>query len=307
MSTTNTSGIPNGAAVLLTVAWLSSFAAGAAAQDGDSIVTVELGHGLAMLVGRGGNVGASLGEDGALLVDDKFAPLAPRLQQAVAKLGGGDVRFVLNTHWHGDHTGGNEAFGSAGAIVFGHANVRQRMSEDQWNPFFERTTPASPAAALPIVTFDRGLTLHLNGETVEVLAVGPAHTDGDALVVFRGANVIHMGDVYFNGLYPFVDLASGGSIDGVIRALEVGLSHADAETKIIPGHGPLADRTSLVAYRDMLAAVRDAVKVEVAAGKSVDEVIASRPSRPYDEKWGGGFVSPDDFVRMVHASLSGGS
>lgn len=287
---------------LLTVACVSAAPASVLAEG--TLETVSLGSGLAMLVGPGGNVGVSVGDDGAMLIDDKFAPLAPQLEEAVLALQGGKIRFVLNTHWHGDHTGGNEALGAAGAVIFSHANARLRMSEDQWNPFFQRTTKAQPARGLPIVTFEDGLSLHLNGQDVDVRSVGPAHTDGDAIVVFRQANVIHMGDVYFNGLYPFIDLASGGSVDGMIRAVEIGLSRSDEESKIIPGHGPLSDREGLERYGEMLRAVRDAVFAQIASGKTVEEVIASQPSRAYDARLGGGFVSPEDFARMIYQSAS---
>jgi cyclase len=289
--------------IVVAVGFLAS-GARARAENG-SIETVDLGGGLAMLVGRGGNVGVSFGPDGALLVDDKFAPLAPALAAAVAELGASSIRFVLNTHWHGDHTGANEAFGTSGALIVGHANVRRRLAEDQWNAVSKRSTPASPASALPVVTFEDGLTVHVNGRDIELHAVGPAHTDGDAIVVFGGANLIHMGDVFFNGFYPYIDLASGGSIDGMIRAAAVGLAKSDAETRIIPGHGPLADKASLSRYRAMLVAIRDAVHKQVQAGRTVDQVLASHPSVDFDEAWGGGFMSPEDFIRIVYASLSG--
>ncbi len=198
------------AAVTLATACL--LASPIAAQDRGEVTidTIELSPGLAMLVGRGGNIAVLVGPDGTLLVDDQFAPLTPRIQAAVAKLGGESIRFVLNTHWHGDHTGGNENLGKQGAVIMGHSNVRQRMSQKQWNPFREAETPASPEAALPLVTFEDGLTLHLNGHRIDVVHVDPAHTDGDALVIFRDAGVIHLGDVYFNGFYPYIDVASGG-------------------------------------------------------------------------------------------------
>jgi glyoxylase-like metal-dependent hydrolase (beta-lactamase superfamily II) len=275
------------------------------AQDASEvpIQTADLGSGIAMLTGRGGNLGVSTGSDGALLIDDQFAPMTSRIEAAVKQLGEQPVRFVLNTHWHGDHTGGNENLAGAGALIFAHRNVRLRMSSEQTNAFFGRTTPPAAAVALPIVTFEDGIRFHLNGQQIDVRHVGPAHTDGDSIVVIQPANVIHMGDVYFNGFYPFIDESSGGSVDGVITAADEGLALANAETRIIPGHGPLSNRAKLAAYRDMLIAVSDAVQAGIDDGKSADEVVAAAPTASYDEQWGGGFLSPEKFTRMIYDLL----
>lgn len=296
---------PQRAAAVLPLLALS-IATSAAAQDTSDvqIETIDLGSGLAMLIGRGGNIGVSMGPDGALLVDDQYAPITPKIEAAVKGLGPHPIRFVLNTHWHGDHVGGNENLAKAGAVLVAHHDVRKRMSEEQSNPLFNRTTPPSPAAALPIVTYEEGIRLHLNGQEIDVRHVDPAHTDGDSIVVFRPANVIHMGDVYFNGLYPFIDRASGGSVDGVIAAAEKGIALANAETRIIPGHGRLSNRAELEAYRDMLVTVRDAVQAGIDAGKTADEVVADQPTASFDGAWGGGFLKPTDFTRIVYSSLS---
>jgi glyoxylase-like metal-dependent hydrolase (beta-lactamase superfamily II) len=278
--------------------------AGQPAQAAPAVVTQLVAPGLWMLVGQGGNVGVSAGEDGTFIVDDQFAPSAPAILAAVQAIRPGTPRFVLNTHWHGDHTGGNESFGTQGAVIVAHDNVRRRMSVEQFNTTFNRRTPPSPAVALPVVTFASEVTLHLNGDDVRLVHVANAHTDGDAIVHFRRANVIHAGDLYFNGNYPFVDVASGGSIRGMIAAADAMLALADENTKIIPGHGPLATARELREYRDMLAAVTERVAAMLREGRPLAEVVAARPTAPYDDKWGRGWFKPDVWVGFVYADLA---
>jgi len=278
----------------------------AAAQRDFSMVeieTIELGSGLAMLRGAGGNIGVSTGPDGVFLIDDQYAPLGEKIRAAVAALSTEPIRFVLNTHWHGDHTGGNENLGKAGVLIFAHHRVRERMSTDQFQALRGRTTPASPEAAWPVVTFEDGVTLHLNGQTIEAIHVDPAHTDGDSLVHFREADVLHMGDTFFAGIYPFIDVSSGGRIDGMIAAADRGLAIAGPKTRIIPGHGPLSDRAGLLATRDMLISVRDRIRNLIAEGADRDAVVAGKPSAAFDAEFGGGFLSPDDFVAIAYESL----
>jgi glyoxylase-like metal-dependent hydrolase (beta-lactamase superfamily II) len=276
----------------------------AAAQNDHSVKVQDLGQGLSLLMGRGGNVAVLLGPDGVLLVDDQYADSTPEIRAAITKLGGGPVRFVLNTHWHGDHTGGNESWAGTGAVIVAHDNVRARMGSEQWNPLRQATTPASPPAALPIVTFADGIRFHLNGQQIDVKHVDPAHTDGDAIVAFREAKVLHLGDTYFNGLYPYIDVASGGSIDGMLAAVDRVLAAYGKNVRIIPGHGPLSNTAELRVYREMLAGVRDGVKKGIAEGKTVDEIVASRPTAAFDAKWGGGFMTPENFVRIVYAGMT---
>jgi len=267
------------------------------------IKTQKVADGVWMLQGAGGNLGLSAGEDGAFLIDDQFAPLTDKIRAAVAEITDQEVRFVFNTHWHFDHTGGNENFGQAGSLIVAHDNVRRRMSVDQVMEAFNRTVPAAPKVALPVVTFAKDVTFHLNGETIHAFHVPPAHTDGDSIVHFQNANVVHMGDILFNGGYPFIDAGSGGSVDGVIHAVNKVLAMTDADTQFIPGHGPLANRDDLVAYRNMLEKVRTGVAALKAAGKSLEEAQAAKPTADLDETWGGGFINADQIVAIVYGTL----
>ena len=210
---------------------------------------------------------------------------------------------MINTHWHGDHTGGNENFGKAGATIVAHDNVRKRMASDQVMAFFDREVPASPDVGLPVVTFDNELSLHLNDDNMRVYHVANAHTDGDAIIYFEKDNVLHMGDTYFNIGYPFIDTDSGGSINGYIAALEKGLALADADTQIIPGHGPMATYADMTTYVAMLKDIRDKVASLKAEGKSLEQVIQAKPSAEYDEKSGQAFIKPDQIITFIYKSL----
>jgi glyoxylase-like metal-dependent hydrolase (beta-lactamase superfamily II) len=213
------------------------------------------------------------------------------------------VRFVLNTHWHFDHTGGNENLGKAGALIVAHENVRKRMSVENFIEFLGMKTQPDPKAALPVVTFTRDVTFHLNGDEVRVMHVPNAHTDGDAIVHFTKSDVIHMGDVFFNQLYPFIDTSSGGRVEGVVAAVDRALALAGASTKIIPGHGPLGTRADLQAYRDMLATIAGRMGEHVRAGRSLEQAIAAKPTADFDAAWGKGFLTPDRFTEMLYKNL----
>ena len=280
----------------------------AAAQLDPAEVTIEpfpVAPGLTMLVGRGGNLAVSTGRDGTLIVDDQFAPLHPKIAAAVAELAPGTVQRVLNTHWHGDHTGGNAAFAAGGATIFAHDAVRARLASGQDNPALGRQIPPAPAAALPTVTFDRNLTLHWNDETIRLEHVPSAHTDGDAIVWFTNANAVHLGDLYFNGSYPFVDVWSGGSSAGVLAALESVLARIDDQTKVIPGHGPLSNRAELVRAHAFLAEIRAGVAERVAAGATLAEILDAKLLASWDATLGGGFLDATRFLSILYADLSG--
>ena len=252
-----------------------------------------------MLVGAGGNIGLCVGDDAVFIIDDQFAPLAPKIKAAIAAITKKPVQFLLNTHFHFDHTGGNEAFGRDGALIVAHDNVRRRMTADQLITFIGAKQNASPKAALPVITVAAEISFHINGDAVHAFHVPRAHTDGDLVVHFRKGDVVHMGDTFFNGMYPFIDTSSGGTADGVVAAADRVLALATDKTKIIPGHGPLANKAALQAYRNMLATVAQRIKALRAAGKSDDEIVAAKPAADQDAAFGGGFIKPEQFVRMM--------
>ena len=225
---------------ILTFLLGSALATTAVAQDDVKITITPVAGSVHMLTGQGGNIGLSIGEDGVFMVDDQFAPLTEKIKAAIAEKTDKPIKFVINTHWHFDHTGGNENLGKEGVVIVAHHNVRERMSKDQVIEFFQREMPASPKAALPVITFGKGITFHLNDDTIKVKHVPPAHTDGDSIVWFKQANVLHAGDLFFNGMFPFVDVAHGGSALTLARNIRDITGRFPADAKIIPGHGPLA-------------------------------------------------------------------
>jgi glyoxylase-like metal-dependent hydrolase (beta-lactamase superfamily II) len=289
------------------LAALALLALPALGQDRDwskvEVTSTKLAEGLYMLQAAGGNIGLSIGEDGVFLVDDQYAPLTPKIKAAVAGLTPKPIRFVLNTHWHGDHTGGNENLGGEGVLIVAHDNVRKRMSTEQFIELFNSKTPPSPAKALPVVTFNDTVTFHLNGEEIRATHLPPAHTDGDSVIHFRKANVIHTGDLFFNMSFPFVDVWSGGSLEGLIGDVDRILGMADDATRIIPGHGKVASKADLQQYRGMLVSVRDAVLPLVKAGKTLEEAKAAKPLASLDAQYGQGFIKTDTMVELAYRSL----
>jgi len=294
---------------LVAGALVATLAGGAAAQGRDwdavEIRTTHVAGPVHMIQGSGGNLAVSAGGDDVFLVDDQFAPLTPRITAAIRAIHDAPVRFVLNTHWHPDHTGGNENLGEAGAVIVAHGNVRERLASEQVQILLgDRSVPPSPDAALPVITFTRDVTFHLNGESVHVFHLPRAHTDGDSAVHFRGSDVLHVGDVLFNGAYPFIDLDSGGSVEGYLAAQERLLEVAGPETKIVPGHGPLGSRDDLRAAHAMLEEVRDRVRGAQTTGQSLEEFLAEDRLADLDERWGGGFLDARRFATILWMDLA---
>ena len=283
----------------------------AAGQNWDAveIEAIPLSDGVTMLTGRGGNMGLSVGADGVLLVDDQFAPLSDKIMTAIGAITDRPVDVLLNTHWHGDHTGGNANFRAAGALIFAHDNVRETMLKRGFSAQAAEGAFVS-APELPLVTFSDDLTFHFNGEAIRVIKVpaenAGAHTDGDVIVHFTGSDVLHMGDVFFNGLYTFFDPVSGGRFDGMIEALALGLELAGPETRIIPGHGALASRADLEDHHARLVEIRDRTLAAIAAGQSKADFIASQPTADLAAAYQGSYqvMKPDRFLDFVYKDLA---
>jgi glyoxylase-like metal-dependent hydrolase (beta-lactamase superfamily II) len=276
-----------------------------AQQNEVEYIPTALSSTVTMIKGRGGNIAVSAGEDGVFIIDDQLEPLTDQLMAAIRSISDEPIRFVINTHYHGDHVGGNEKIGKAGAVIIAHDNIRERMTSDQFNHFFNDTTPAWPKGALPVVTFNDKVTLHLNGEAVTAHHVPRGHTDGDSIVYFSESNVLHMGDVFFNGRYPYIDLDGGGTIQGMITAVEKGLELANDETRVIAGHGPLSDRAGLQEYRDFLVTVRDRVQALIDQGMNLQQAIAAKPTSEWDDILGEIWITGDQLVTFVYNSLTG--
>jgi cyclase len=265
--------------------------------------SMKLRDNIYMLYGPGGNMVALNGADLKILVDSSYAPVAPKIREALDGMGGPPLRILINTHWHLDHTDGNLPLHEAGAFIVAHENTRKRLSTPQSMAALGIHFDAAPVGAWPQQTFTDNTALYFDNEQIHLGYFAPAHTDSDIYVHYQNGNVLHMGDIWFNGNYPLIDASSGGNIDGMIAASGKGIGLADADTKIVPGHGPLGDKAGLTKYHDMLVTVRERVKKQKDAGKSLAEVTAAKPTADLDATWGNGFIKPDFFVNFVYSTL----
>jgi len=264
----------------------------------------EVKGAIEMLSGKGGNIGVLKGEDGLLLIDDDYAEMTPALEAALKELGGAEsVTYLINTHWHGDHTGGNEFLGSH-AFIVAHDNVRKRLLEEQEVKLFNMKTKPYPEKALPEITYSQVITLHFGGEEVEIVHYPSGHTDGDSVVFFNNSNVVHMGDHFFNGIFPFVDVDNGGDVENMARNVNAVLARIDEDTKVIPGHGALGDKKDLQAFHDMLVGTTTEVKAMMAEGLDLAAIQAHGLSDQW-QPWTKGFLSTEMWIGIIHASLSG--
>lgn len=281
----------------------------AAAQSPDfskvEIKSEVVAPGVAVLFGAGGNIGVSYGNHGTALVDDQYAPMTDKIVAAVAALGAKPVKFLINTHWHGDHSGGNENFGKAGAIIMAHDNVRVRLAQGGTSgagTTGARDISAAESLALPVVTYDQGLKLHLNGDAIEAIFTGGGHTDGDTALYWRKANVLHTGDLMMNGLgFPFIDTQSGGNAMHLVGTLTKLIALTNAETRIIPGHGPVGKQADLIAWRDMIAKSIELIRARKAKGQKLEAVLADNPLKPMEKPKA--FITADAFAKAIWASL----
>lgn len=283
------------------LAWISL-----QAQDNFDTVQirpVQVTENLYFLKGSGGNIGVFIGKEGTLMIDDQFAPLANKINGAIKTLSPNDIRFLINTHLHGDHSGGNENFKQMGVTIVAHDMVRARMSKEQVNKSNNTVTPPRAEDAWPMVTFSEKLNFYLNQEDIELIHVTPAHTDGDVVIHFKKANVYHMGDMFVTYGYPYIDYGSGGSINGFISSLDMFLGMMDENTKVIPGHGELCTKADVKKFRDRLAEIRDEVAAALKKGKKVEDVASLPIASKYDAEWGGGFIKGKDFTLLIAENL----
>lgn len=261
----------------------------------------EIAPGVAVLFGAGGNIGVSHGPDATILIDDQFAPLSGKIEAAIAKLGAAPVKYVVNTHWHYDHTGGNENFGKTGATIFAHENVRVRMADG--GTVAGNVSPPSPKEALPVVTYDQGMRFHVNGDTVSLIYLGGGHTDGDSVVMWEEKKVVHMGDLFMTiASFPLIDRGSGGDVYNLMRSLDLVLTMIDSETKVIPGHGPMSNKAELTAWRVMIGQSVERVEALHKDGKTLDQAVAAKPLADFNRE--SGFINGDAFVKAIWPSLA---
>jgi len=279
-----------------------SYAINVQAED-EKITPDQVTEQIYMIVGKGGNVGIFIGDDGTFLIDDNFAPMTEKIVAAIKSVGGDFPKFLINTHYHGDHTGGNENFGRGGTLIFSHDNVRERLQLGSFINAFDIKAPGIASEGLPVVTFADGISFHLNNDNIHAIHVAEAHTDGDSFIYFKTANVIHSGDIFFNGFFPFIDVNHGGSLKGTIKAVDKILSMTDNNTKIIAGHGPLGDKTQLMEYRQMLGTAYERLRKLKADGKTAQEAAAAKPLADLEETWGDGMFTGDRWIELIYTGV----
>ena len=290
--------------LLLTLLFVFTAAAAHAQTDFSKVQmkATKVAGNVYMLEGAGGNIGVSVGDDGLLIVDDQFAPLADKIRAALRGIADKKLKFILNTHWHGDHTGGNVVFGPEATII-AHDNVRKRLATEQKSTVFNTTTPPSPKEALPVITFDQSLSVHFNGEDIRAIHFPHGHTDGDSVIFFPVSNVVHLGDDFFAGRFPFVDLESGGSVEGLVKNIGELVNKIPADAKLIPGHGPLSTLDDLKSYHRMLQQTTEIVRQKIAAGKTLDQIKSEGLPEEW-KPWGAGFIKTDRWVETIYRSLT---
>lgn len=269
------------------------------AQEEVTIQSLKVTNQIYMLTGKGGNIGLFIGQDGTFLIDDQFAPLSDKIFSAIKSAGGDTPKFLINTHYHGDHTGGNENFGKAGTLIFSHHNVRDRLLHGSFIQEFNMKSAGLDPVGLPVVTFSEDISFHLNNDTVTAIHIPHSHTDGDSIIHFKSANVVHAGDIIFNGFYPFIDVSHGGSIKGMIAGVRRILSLSDENTKIIPGHGPLTNSVELKKYLHMLETAHERLRKLKAEGKTVQEAIKANPLGDLEDEWGDGIFSGSRWIEII--------
>jgi glyoxylase-like metal-dependent hydrolase (beta-lactamase superfamily II) len=269
----------------------------------EKIIPIQVTEQIYMIAGEGGNIGVFIGEDGTFLIDDQFAPLTEKIVEAIKSVGGDHPKFLINTHYHGDHTGGNEKLGQKGTLIFSHDNVRERLRMGSFLMAFNMKQAGISREGLPVVTFSEDISFHLNGDRVRAIHVPHAHTDGDSFIHFKAANVIHAGDFFFNGFYPFIDVNHGGSLKGMIKAVDMVLSLADDSTKIIAGHGPLGDKKQLASYRQMLGIAYERLSKLKAEGKTAEEAVAAKPLADLEPTWGDGIFKSDRWIELIYSGV----
>jgi len=277
-------------------------ATGAYAAD-EEIIAIPVTEQVYMLTGQGGNIGLFTSKDGTILIDDQFAPLTEKIVAVIKSVGGSYPKFLINTHYHGDHTGGNENLGQGGTLIFSHDNVRERLSTGSFLNEFNMKRPGLPRDGLPVVTFSEDISFHLGGDSIRAIHVPHAHTDGDSFIYVKTANVIHAGDIFFNGFYPFIDVNHGGTLKGMIIAVDKMLAMSDDNTKIIPGHGPLADQEELTAYRQMLATAYERLRKLKAEGKTAQEAVDAKPLDDLEATWGDGLFTGDRWIEVIYSGV----